>query len=118
MSVINEKWTVEERDEPYADFRIKSSDSFGTVAMVPLDDAPVHDYNAAQHNRLELILASPELLRAIYWADRLVTETLPKFNYAQSALDANAIMVLNRASIEISRVSEKFKHTFRHMEAK
>lgn len=114
MSVINESWIVEERDDPYADFRILCGHAL--VAKVFFDDAPVHDYNAAQMNRLQLILAAPDLLRALYWAQRLTKEVLPKFNWGASALDANAIHVLNMASLEIDKLAANFSHAFRHME--
>lgn len=46
-------------------------------------------------------LATREIVRALERADRLCKEALPKFNWGASALDANAIALLNEVPIEI-----------------
>lgn len=47
-----------------------------------------------------------EAVSALQLADRLCKEALPKFNWAASALDANAIDLLNRAPAAIEKVIE------------
>ncbi len=49
---------------------------------------------AADANTL-LIAAAPDMLAALQMAKRLIDEALPKFNWGASALDANAIALLN-----------------------
>lgn len=48
-----------------------------------------------------------ELRDALRQADKLCVEALPKFNWGASALDANAIKLLNEVPREIQRVLER-----------
>lgn len=52
-----------------------------------------------------LTARNAELENAVKWAKRIVDEALPKFDWGRSALDANAIAVLNVGVIEIKKVS-------------
>jgi len=47
-------------------------------------------------------LQNQELLAALKLAEKLCKEALPKFNWSASALDANAISLLNNVPIAIS----------------
>jgi len=48
-----------------------------------------------------LIAAAPLMLEALRDCTRLINEALPKFNWAASALDANAIMLLNEVPSKV-----------------
>lgn len=48
-----------------------------------------------------------ELRETLRQADKLCVEALPKFNWAASPLDANAIKLLNEVPREIQRVLER-----------
>lgn len=48
-----------------------------------------------QEARGRLIAAAPEMLGALLAAKRLFDQALPRFNWGASALDANAIGLLN-----------------------
>lgn len=50
-----------------------------------------------------------DLVKALERAERLCNEALPKFNWAKSALDANAIALLNEVPGEISRALKAAK---------
>ena len=45
--------------------------------------------------------APPQLVHALERAERLFNEALPKFNWGASALDANAIALLNEVPREV-----------------
>lgn len=47
------------------------------------------------------------LMNALLLADRMCKEALPKFNWGDSALDANAIDLLNRAPTAIARALDR-----------
>lgn len=47
--------------------------------------------------------AQPQLVSALERAERLFNEALPKFNWGASALDANAIALLNEVPGEVRR---------------
>ena len=49
------------------------------------------------------------LVEALLLADRLCVEALPKFDWGRSALDANAIQLLNEAPIAIHAALAKLK---------
>jgi hypothetical protein len=54
-------------------------------------------YSAQEYPRLvTTALAVAELIEALKLAQRMNREALPKFNWSASALDANAIDLLNR----------------------
>jgi hypothetical protein len=48
-----------------------------------------------------LIAAAPDLLAALLAARRLFAEALPRFDWGRSALDANAIQLLNEVPIMV-----------------
>lgn len=48
-----------------------------------------------------LIAAAPEMLMALKAAIIMVEKALPKFNWADSALDAQAIRLLNEVPVEV-----------------
>ena len=52
-----------EHDHPYQDIVVRAGTR--TICRVWIDDAPVHDYNAAQLANARLIAAAPELLEAL-----------------------------------------------------
>jgi hypothetical protein len=70
-----------------------------------LDAEPLQYGNDEANARL--IAAAPELYEALEVAHRLCAEALPKFNWGKSALDANAIDLLNRAPLAISAALAK-----------
>lgn len=47
------------------------------------------------------LAATPELVSALNRAERLFDEALPKFDWGKSALDANAIALLNEVPGEV-----------------
>lgn len=51
--------------------------------------------------------AAPELLKALEFAQRLIKEALPKFNWGASFLDANAIALLNEAPAAVNAAIAK-----------
>lgn len=67
-----QKWCVRENDEK------------GSLVAVMLDRKTAH-----------YLAAMPEAYQALLLGERLVKEALPKFNWGASALDANAIGLLN-----------------------
>jgi hypothetical protein len=87
--------------------RLNADQSYGEVAVA--FDTYTHDriVNAlnfcegfessylAHKTLAEIETEHDALLTALEAADRLITEALPKFNWAASALDANAIKLLN-----------------------
>lgn len=58
-----------------------------------------------EHSRL--IAAAPELLAALRDAQRLCKEALPRFNWGGSALDNNAIRLLNEVPARIDAAIAK-----------
>ena len=56
---------------------------------------------------IRLIEAAPDLLTALERSLRLFNEALPKFNWGASALDANAIKLLNEVPSEVSAAIAK-----------
>lgn len=78
---------------------------FGIVTL----DAPKNDreaYEAAQADA-RLIAAAPDMLAALRCAERLINEALPKFDWKRSALDANAIRLLNEVPRCVREAIEK-----------
>lgn len=61
----------------------------------------------AQMANARLIAAAPDLYAALDAAQRLCKEALPKFNWAGSALDANAIRLLNDVPLAINAALAK-----------
>jgi hypothetical protein len=59
----------------------------------------------------DLIAAAPELLKALKSVRRMIDEALPKFNWGASALDANAIRLLNEVPAEVTRAIIKAEGT-------
>lgn len=59
-------WATDKNDHdvPYQDIKIKAGKRH-TVCTIWIDDAPVRDFNAAQHANAGLIAAAPELLEAL-----------------------------------------------------
>jgi hypothetical protein len=53
------------------------------------------------------LAAAPDMIAALARAERLFKEALPKFNWGKSALDANAIELLNEVPGEVSRAIAK-----------
>lgn len=53
--------------------------------------------------------ATPQIVRALERAERLFNEALPKFNWGASALDANAIALLNEVPGEVRRALQLVK---------
>lgn len=65
------------------------------------------EFNAQlQEENSRLTARVAELEKAFLLADRMCTEALPKFNWGASALDANAIRLLNDAPLSIKRALE------------
>jgi hypothetical protein len=61
---VAEKWTVVGPDkDPYEDIELHADGR--RFARLWQDDAPVHDYNAAQWERARLAAAAPELLASL-----------------------------------------------------
>jgi hypothetical protein len=56
-----------------------------------------------------LIAAAPVMFDALEAVQRLIKEALPKFNWGASALDANAIMLLNEVPGQIRAAIAKVK---------
>lgn len=56
-----------------------------------------------------LITAAPDLLEALEGCMKLFDEALTKFNWGASALDANAIDLLNSVPIKVARAIAKAK---------
>jgi len=50
-----------------------------------------------------------EILETLEQVNRLYEEALPKFNWGASALDANAIDLLNTTGIRVTRLLSKLK---------
>lgn len=80
-------WATDEaeHDEPYQDILVMAGEH-RRICKVSIDDAPVHDYNAAQRANARLIAAAPTLVECLtmgatmqtpefleWLADRLVT---------------------------------------------
>lgn len=55
------------------------------------------------------LATTPQLVAALERADRLFSEALPKFNWGASALDANAIALLNEVPGEVRRALRLIK---------
>jgi hypothetical protein len=79
-----QKWCVRENDEK------------GPLVAVMLTKEVAH-----------ALAAAPELIAAAARAERLFNEALPKFNWGKSALDANAIALLNEVPGEVHRALNK-----------
>lgn len=72
------------------------------MIALALDPDPPHIVEIlAKHARIEE--AAPDMLAALKLAQRLVAEALPKFDWGKSALDANAIQLLNEVPIAINK---------------
>jgi len=86
-------WQVDDVHEPTESFiYAPGMDNIGTI------------YNKAD---TLLVAAAPELLEACRAAQRLFYEALPKFNWAKSFLDANAIALLNNVPAQVNRAIAK-----------
>lgn len=64
---------------------------------------------AANESFLRAVAAGPELLEAAQFMQRVVDEALPKFDWGKSALDGNAIDLLNRGPLILGRALAKTK---------
>ncbi len=62
---------------------------------------PNHKANA------RLMVAAPDLLAALRLTKRMIDEALPKFNWGASALDANALMLLNETPSAVNAAISK-----------
>ena len=61
-----------------------------------------HKKHHKEEEELKQIMT--ELLETLEMCERLFKEALPKFNWKSSALDANAIQLLNETEIKIKNV--------------
>lgn len=59
------------------------------------------------HASLRQAAASPEMLAALLAVQCLVSEALPKFDWGASALDANAIRLLNEVPAQVNAAIAK-----------
>ena len=53
------------------------------------------------------LAAAPEMIAALTRVERLIKEALPKFDWGKSALDANAIALLNEVPGEVHQALVK-----------
>ena len=65
----------------------------------------------ADEANAQLIAAAPELFEALEAAYKLFDEALPKFNWGASALDGNAIQLLNQVPRKVEAAIAKAKGT-------
>lgn len=104
-----------EHDMPYQHIRIY--DGIFHVCTVPIDDAPVYDYNAAQRANASLIAAAPDLLAALkaFAACRVMaTDGLPS-GWSIAAGDGRMTLVraeeIARAAIAKAEGRSEVRHT-------
>ena len=90
-----------EHDHPYQDIVVRAGTR--TICRVWIDDAPVHDYNAAQLANASLIAAAPDLLEVLQeicdcpqWVDEA---TVPK-----SGIEAAPQQVVLNMSVALMRM--------------
>lgn len=79
----------------------------GSGPMVSFEVARVSGRSVADRHTACLIAAAPDLLAALNAAKQLFDVALPKFNWAASALDADAIRILNEAPIAVNAAIAK-----------
>ena len=72
-----------------------------TVEIMSDEDYPTKEADA------HFIAAAPDMLEALKLCKRLIDEALPKFNWAKSALDANAIQLLNEVPKTVNNAIQK-----------
>lgn len=82
-----------------------------TTSFAYLYDPPEIDAFEREKATLQrlapVIAAAPDLLAALRRTDQLIRVALPKFNWGASALDANAIRLLNEVPGEVSAAIAK-----------
>jgi hypothetical protein len=91
------EWYAEDRGERIV---ILSNECDYEVAELVVDQSGAcsrHDEEMDENAAADaaLITASPNMLRALEQVERLISEALPRFDWGRSALDANAIRLLN-----------------------
>lgn len=87
-------WHVEGANPP----RIYARDGLDIIAQC---DSMKEMPRGKEAANARLIAAAPELLEALQRAHQLIKEALPKFNWGASALDANAITLLDTVPGEV-----------------
>jgi hypothetical protein len=78
------------------------------VCMAP--EYPLVHGEAAWNSNGPALAAVPEMIRALERAVKFFDEALPEFNYGASALDSNAIRLLNEVPGEVRAALDKAKH--------
>lgn len=77
---------------------VREGDAKGPLVAVMLTKEVAH-----------ALAASPEMIVALTRVERLIKEAISKFNWGASALDANAIALLNEVPREVHAAILKFR---------
>ncbi len=90
-----ETWFTQNADNTQFTGLVYSNDGY-LVAKIRYDSNP-----EAKERNCNWIAATPKMLDTLEQVERLIKEALPKFNWGASALDANAIKLLNEVPLQV-----------------